>query len=203
MFAAACVPHSAPKHRCEERARLAVVDRADSAQRVLAAAGSPTDPGSGERLHPIAVSTVSRTRVTALAGRARPEGRERPSGGGVGRRLSGGRAQGQSRQDRGGGALAEPARRRRRAQRHPHHRARPVSLVGGPHHPGVDALPARRRCARAGRSAHPRADPRGYSPGVTSGLATQLCTGVATATSVAPGRTVGGSRSSWAATVSR
>ncbi|MBC7725146.1 MAG: hypothetical protein H7146_10430 [Burkholderiaceae bacterium] len=68
------MPHSAPKHRCEEHARLAVVDRAESAQRDLAAAGSLTDPGSGERLHPIAVSTVSRTRVTALAvERARAE----------------------------------------------------------------------------------------------------------------------------------
>ena len=43
--------------------RLAVVDRGEPAQRVLAAAGALTDPGSGERLRTISVSTVSRTRA--------------------------------------------------------------------------------------------------------------------------------------------
>jgi acetyl/propionyl-CoA carboxylase alpha subunit/acetyl-CoA carboxylase carboxyltransferase component len=43
--------------------RLAVVDRGEPAQRVLATAGSLTDPDSGERLRTIAVSTVSRTRA--------------------------------------------------------------------------------------------------------------------------------------------
>ena len=43
--------------------RLAVVDRGEPALRVLAAAGSLTDPVTGERLHTIAMSTVSRSRA--------------------------------------------------------------------------------------------------------------------------------------------